>query len=146
VGNGDGAADDQSYVEGVDDFVAVPAFLAATNEMIGDAIVATQDGGSDQAEEFLCFCAESAGLIGLMIESEEALHAEVAAVENFFIQIGPKFLKIFEAVRHDSSRREANIMDQIGFVRQDAGWVRAKRGGSTLAFELIRDCRERFLR
>jgi hypothetical protein len=39
----------------------------------------------------------------LVIESEEALDAEVAATENFLIQVGAKFLKIFQAIGHDSS-------------------------------------------
>ena len=40
VRDGEGAADDEGDVEGVDDFVALPAFLAATHEMVGDAVVA----------------------------------------------------------------------------------------------------------
>src|SRR5207249_1573771 len=38
--NGDGAADDQGYVEGVNDLVALPAFLAAAHQVVGDAVVA----------------------------------------------------------------------------------------------------------
>jgi hypothetical protein len=39
----------------------------------------------------------------LVVKSEETLHAEVAAAENFFIQVGAKFLKIFQAIGHGSS-------------------------------------------
>jgi hypothetical protein len=46
-----------------------------------------------------------------MIESEEALDAEVTAVENFFVQGCASLLKIFEAVRHESSESGTNIMD-----------------------------------
>jgi len=35
-----------------------------------------------------------------MIEREEALDAETTAAENFFVQLGAKFLKIFKAVGH----------------------------------------------
>jgi hypothetical protein len=111
VRNGDGAADDESDVESVNDLFAIPALLAAANEVIGDAVVAAQDGGGDQAEEFFRFCAESARFIGLMIESEETLHAEVAAIKDFFVQIGASLLKMFEAVRHASSESETNIMN-----------------------------------
>src|SRR5580704_18994620 len=107
--NGDGAADDQSDVQSVDDFLAVPAFFSAANEVIGDAVVAAQDGGGDQTEKLLCFCTECAWLVRLMIEGEETLHAKVAAIENFFVQVGAKFLKVFEAIRHESSESGANI-------------------------------------
>jgi hypothetical protein len=55
-----------------------------------------------------------------MIEREEAFHAQVAAVENFLVQVGAKFLKIFETVRHDSSESEAAIMRQIALPAQNA--------------------------
>ncbi len=86
--DGDGAADDQRDVEGVDNLVALPALFAATHEMVGDAIVAAQHGGGDQAEEFLGLGAERTGLVSLMVEREEALYAEVAAGEDFFVEVG----------------------------------------------------------
>jgi hypothetical protein len=79
--------------------------------VIGDAVVAAENGGGDQAQELFRFRPEGSGLIGLMIESKEALHAEVAAVENFFVQVAAKSLKIFEAIRHDSSWSGTMIMD-----------------------------------
>src|ERR1700722_5182735 len=113
MGNGDGAADDQSDVQGVDDLLAVPAFFAAADKVVGDAVVAAEDGGGDQTEKLLRFCAECAWLIRLMIEGEEAFHAEVAAIENFFVQVGANFLKVFETIRHESSESGANIMDYV---------------------------------
>jgi len=101
--NGDGAADDQRHIESVDHFIALPAFFAAANQMIGDAIVATQNGGGDQPEQFLRFGAERAGFVGLVVKSEEALDAEMAAAKDFLIQVGAKFLKVFQAIGHDSS-------------------------------------------
>src|SRR6266849_10715549 len=38
-----------------------------------------------------------------MVESEEALDAEMAAAEDFLIQLSAKFLKIFQAFCHRSS-------------------------------------------
>jgi hypothetical protein len=111
VGNGDGATDDQGYVEGVYDFVAVPAFFAAANEVIGDAVVAAEDRGGDQTKKFFGFRAESSGLISLVVEGEEALHSKVTAIENFFVQVGARPLKIFKAVCHGSSESGAIIMD-----------------------------------
>jgi hypothetical protein len=101
--DGNGAADDQSDVESVDDLFAVPAFFAAADDVIGDAVVAAENGGGDETEEFFRFRAEGAWLIGLVIESEETFHAEMAAIEDFFVQVGASFLKVFEAVRHESS-------------------------------------------
>ncbi len=53
--------------------------------MISDAIIATQDRGSDQAKQFFRLGAERAGFVGLVVESEKALHAEVAAGENLLV-------------------------------------------------------------
>src|SRR6202043_3918426 len=44
VRDSDGAADDEGDVEGVDDLFALPAFFTAAHEMVGDAVVAAQDG------------------------------------------------------------------------------------------------------
>jgi hypothetical protein len=38
-----------------------------------------------------------------MVEREEALHAEMAAAEYFFVQVGTEFLKLVEAIGHASS-------------------------------------------
>jgi len=38
-----------------------------------------------------------------VIKSEETLHSQVAATENFLVQVSAKFLKIFQAIGHDSS-------------------------------------------
>src|SRR6266699_509051 len=71
--------------------------------MIGNAIVTAQNRRGDQSKQFFCLGAERARLVGLMVESKEALDAEVAASEDFLIQIGAKFLKVFQAIGHDSS-------------------------------------------
>jgi len=94
-----GAANDQRYVEGVDHFFALPAFFAATDQVIGDAVVAAQNGGGDQAEQFFLLGAERAGFVGLVVESEEALNAEVAASEDFLVQVRAKLLKILPGDR-----------------------------------------------
>ena len=104
VRNGDGATNDEGDVEGIDDLIALPALFAAAQEMVSDAIVAAKNGAGDQAEEFLGLSAERAGLIGLMVEGEEALDAEMAAAEDFFIEVGAKFLEVVEMVGHNSSR------------------------------------------
>src|SRR2546422_2651873 len=103
VRNGDGAADDERDVEGVNDLVTLPTFFAAAHQMIGDAVVAAEHCGGHEAQEFLGLGAERAGFVGLMIESEETLHAEMAAAENLLVQVGAKFLKIFQAIGHNSS-------------------------------------------
>jgi len=52
---------------------------------------------------FLGLGAERAGLVGLMVEGEEALDAEVAAGKDFFVEVSAKFLEVVEAVGHGSS-------------------------------------------
>lgn len=49
----DGAADYERDIERVDHFLARPAGFAALDQVIGDAVVAAEDGGSDEAEQFL---------------------------------------------------------------------------------------------
>jgi hypothetical protein len=83
--NGDGAADNESDVECVDNFLALSAFLGAANQMIGDAVVASEDGGGNKAKNLLGFCAERAGLVSLMVQREKPFDAEVAATEYFLI-------------------------------------------------------------
>jgi hypothetical protein len=111
MGNGNGAADDKGDVQSVDDFFALPAFLAAADEVVSDAIVAAENGGGDEAEKFFRFGVECAGLVSLMIEGEEAFDAEVAAVEDFFVKVGAELLKIVEAIGHESSGIGGDIMD-----------------------------------
>jgi hypothetical protein len=120
VRDGDGPADDERDVQRVNHFGTVPSFFSAANEMIGDAVIATKNRGRDEAEEFFRLCAECAGFVSLMIESEKALDAEVTAIQDFLIQIGAKFLKIVETVRHDSSESGAAIMRQIWLLAQEA--------------------------
>src|SRR5260370_37220731 len=82
VWDSDGAADDEGDIEGVEDLFALPAFFAAAHEMVGDAIVAAENGGSDQDERCLGLGAEGAGLVGLMAEGEKRIGAEGAAAAN----------------------------------------------------------------
>ena len=103
MGNGDGAADNESDVEGVDDLVALPAFFTATDQVVGDAIVAAENGAGDEAEEFFGLGAEGSGFVGLMVEREKALDAKVAAAEDLFIEVGAKFLEVVETVGHGCS-------------------------------------------
>jgi len=38
-----------------------------------------------------------------MVECEEALDAEMAAAEDFLVEVGASFLEVFETVGHGSS-------------------------------------------
>jgi hypothetical protein len=71
--------------------------------MVSDAVVAAEHGGGDETEELLGLGAQRAGLVGLMIEGEEALDAEMAAAEDLFVEVGAKFLEVVETVGHGSS-------------------------------------------
>jgi hypothetical protein len=110
VGDGDGASDDQGDIEGVDHFIAFPADFAAANEVIGDAVVAAENRGGDEAEKFLGSGVEWAGIVGLVVQCEEALDSEVPAVEDFFVEFRAKFLKVVYFVGHESSARAATAL------------------------------------
>src|SRR5579859_755975 len=100
VRNSNGAADDEGDIEGIDDFFTLPAFFSAADEVVGDAVVAAEHGAGDQAEEFLGLGAERTGLIGLMVQSEEAFDAEMAGAEDLLVKVGASFLEVVETIRH----------------------------------------------
>jgi hypothetical protein len=117
VGDGDGTAYDQGDIQSVDYLSAAPANFAAANQVIGNAVIAAQDGGSDQAEELLGSGVERTGFVGLVIQSEEALDAEVAAIEDFVVEFGAGFLEIVERVRHGASGKIATLCLGEGKMR-----------------------------
>jgi hypothetical protein len=118
VGNGNGAAHDEGNVQGVDYLDAVPADFAAANQVIGDAVIAAQDGGSDQAEEFLGFGLQGTGLVGLVVQGAEALHTKVTTIEDFVVEFGARFLEIVESVRHGASGMIATLCMGGGRMRR----------------------------
>jgi len=71
--------------------------------VVSDAVVAAEDGRGDQSQQLLGLGAERARFIGLMIEREEALDAEMAAAEDLFVEVGAGALEIVELVRHGCS-------------------------------------------
>jgi hypothetical protein len=109
VGDGDGTAHDQGNVQCVDYLRAVPADFAAANQVIGNAIIAAQDGGGDQAEELLGLGVQGTGFVSLMVQSEETLDAEVAAIKDFVVAFGAGFLEIVESVGHGASGKTAPL-------------------------------------
>jgi hypothetical protein len=117
VGDGDGTAYDQGNVQGVDYLSAAPANFTTANQVIGNAIIAAEDGGGDQAEELLGSAVERTGFVGLVIQSEEALDAEVAAIEDFVVEFGAGFLEIVERVRHGPSGKIATLCTGEGKMR-----------------------------
>jgi len=96
VGNGNGTADDQGDIERVNDFFPAPAFFRGADEVVSDAVVTAKDGGGDQSKQLLGLRAERTGFIGLMIEREEALDAEMAAAEDLFVEVGTGTLEVVE--------------------------------------------------
>jgi hypothetical protein len=109
VGDGDGTAHDQGNVQCVDYLSAPPADFAAANQVIGNAIIAAQDGGGNQAEELLGFSVQETGFVSLMVQSEETLDAEVAAIKDFVVEFGAGFLEIVERVGHGASGKTATL-------------------------------------
>jgi hypothetical protein len=109
VGDGDGTAYDQGNVQCVDYFSAAPADFAAANQVIGNAIIAAQDGGGDQAEELLGLGVQKTWFVSLMVQSEETLDAEVAAIKDFVVEFGAGFLETVERVGHGASGKTATL-------------------------------------
>lgn len=65
--------------------------------MISDAVVAAQDGRSDQAHQLFGLLAERAVFIGLRVEREETLDAEVPAAEQLFVHLSAISIEFIHA-------------------------------------------------
>jgi hypothetical protein len=92
--DGNGTSNDERDVEGVNDLFAGPAFFGCTNEVVGNAIVAAENGRGDQTQQFLSFAAKSTGFVGLVVEREVALDAQMAAAEDFFVKVSARALEV----------------------------------------------------
>ena len=79
VGNHDRAADDEGDVEALPEFLIGATFFDGAVDVVGDAIVAAEDHGSDEAEEFLGLDVEGAGLVAVAVEVEEAFGVQCRA-------------------------------------------------------------------
>ncbi len=77
VGDHDGATDDERDVECVVQLLVGETGFDALDEVVVDAVVATENGGGDEAEEFFRPPIERTVTVSGRVEAEEALDAEV---------------------------------------------------------------------
>ena len=63
-------------------FVAGDAFFRAADDVIGDAVIATQDQRRHQAEQLLRLHVECTAFVGAAIEVEEAIDDEVVLAQD----------------------------------------------------------------
>src|SRR5215471_14900172 len=94
VRDGNRTADDKGDVQGVDHLFSRPAFVGSANQMVGNAIIAAQNGRSHQAQKLLCFAAKGPWFVSLVVKREEALDAKVTATEDLFVKVGARPLKV----------------------------------------------------
>lgn len=105
VGDDDGAADDEGDVEGLPDLSIGAAGLDALVDVVGDAVVAAENHGGAQAEEFLGLLVQAgrrvrAGVaVGLVIEGEEPPGDEGSAAlllraEDLVVEAGAEGLVV----------------------------------------------------
>jgi len=81
------SAHHQRDIEGVHELLPRNAISGALFDVIGDAVIATQDDRADQSHQLFSSLIEGAVFIGLGIKSEKSLDAEVAAVQKFFVHL-----------------------------------------------------------
>src|SRR5690606_8873767 len=97
VGDDDGAADDEADGEGLEELLVGEADLGALDEVVGDAAVAAEDEGGDEAEERLGGGVERAVLVDAGVEGPEAVDLEVALVEDALVELVAEAVEVFEA-------------------------------------------------
>src|SRR6187200_1547103 len=86
-------ANNESNVERIQKFGTSDADASTLFDVIGDAIVATQNGRSDETEQFFRAFVERPRFVSLRIECEEAFNSEVIAAQQLFIHRGPVTVK-----------------------------------------------------
>lgn len=90
--NDDGTTDDEGDMHGILDLLLGEPEAYALLDVVADAIVAAEDGGGDEAEEFLGWGVEPAFGFGVFVcggvESEESLDAEVVGVKEPLLSLG----------------------------------------------------------
>lgn len=93
VGHDDGATDDECDIECFGDLHLGELEADALLDVVADAVVASENGGGNESEEFLGGCIEATGLSGVLvgggIDAEEAFDAEVVGVDEALLSGGP---------------------------------------------------------
>src|SRR5690606_27350271 len=112
VGDDDGAADDEADGEGLEELLVGEAELGAADEVVGDAVVAAEDEGGDEAEELLGGSVEGAVLVDAGVEGPEAADLEIALVEDALVQLLAEVVEVFEA--HDDAVTRSAMASSVG--------------------------------
>src|SRR5271157_2430129 len=94
VWNHYGAAYHQRHVDGFFLLGASHAQAVGLNQVVGNAVVATQTGGGNQAHQLLVFCGQSAFEVRVVIQIVEAFDKQVIGLVDVFIQTGAAVQKM----------------------------------------------------
>src|SRR5690606_34568249 len=104
----DRAADDQPDRERLEQLLVAQPLLDATHQVVGDAVVAAQDHGRNEAEQLLRAGVEGACLVGAAVEREEAADLEVPGLENPLVHALAEVAELLEI--HDRALRSSASM------------------------------------
>ena len=94
MGDYDRAADDQRDIKDLEQLLITRSDLDGLIDVVRDAIVAAQHHRGAESEQFLGFRVQSARLVRVAIEREEALRGLGPTREDLLIQTGPERLEL----------------------------------------------------
>src|SRR5688572_6531470 len=80
--NDDRPADDEADGQSLCDLGVGEPLLGAADEVVGDAVVAAEYEGGDEAEQLLRRCRQGTVLVDAGVEGEEAADVEVVRLED----------------------------------------------------------------
>src|SRR5690606_21523668 len=92
----DRSADDQGDGACLIDLLLAHAEFMATSQVIADAVIAAQDHGGDEAEQFLGYLGKRAVLIGLVVQAEETLDDLVVVREDEVVHPLPVIVEVVD--------------------------------------------------
>src|SRR5262244_1964609 len=109
----------QRYVEGVHELFARDADRRALLEVIGNAIVATQDYRPRQSHQLLGLFVQRAIFVSLRVQVEKSFDAQMTAVQKFLVHFGAIAIEIIHHPRSFLLDGVSSLAVQRGFDRTE---------------------------
>src|SRR5512146_1213855 len=112
MGNHDAPAHHQPHREQLLELLVGHALFGAAKDVVGDAVVAAEHERGDQAEHLLDLGAEHAGLVGPVVQREEAVDREVAGAQDRVVHPGAERLEVGEGIGHGLKSKHGLVFTQ----------------------------------
>ena len=104
MGNDDGAADGEGDAEHLKEFLFGDAGVPALDDVIGNAVVAPEDHGSDETEHFLGADVERSRFVREGIDTEKPFNRPMIGGQYSVVHLFAERLKFFNTVAHRNTQ------------------------------------------